>query len=241
MNESRYEIFDQYLNNELNIDQKNNFENKLNSDVEMSESFDIYKNLNGFMANKFQNEIQLNEFKENLKTVSQIKKTEHETKVFSIKPVYYAVAASLVLIFGLMIFNNSRVPTYQDFNSHENAFFTERGDVIKDLKMAQDAFNSKKFAEAVPLFKKILKTYTSPEIEYFYGISLLENNKFYEAEMVFNKLKTGKSLFKTKAVWNLALLKLKQKDLNSCKEILQTIPQDFEDYNQVDKLLKSLD
>ncbi len=241
MNEDRYQLFDQYLNNELSLEEKNNFEKQLVSNKEFSNSFEIFKDLYGYLTNKFQNESNLNSFKENLKAVSENSKIENKPKVFSIKPIYYAVAACFALIFGIIIFNNSGTPTYEDFRQIEEANFIERGDVIKDLKLAQDAFNSKKYNEAVPLFEKILKIYPRPEIEYFYGLSLLETNKYYESEIVFNKLITGKSLYKTKAIWNLALLKLKQKDEKSCKKILLTIPKDFEDYNQVEKLLSSID
>lgn len=240
MNEDRYQLFDQYLNNELSLEEKNNFEQQLITDKEIENSFEIFKELNGFMSNKFENEEQLKSFKENLKNVSSQSKLDKKQKMFSIKPIYYTVAACFALIIGLIVFNNSGVPVYQDFRQLEQAQFIERGDVIKDLKLAQDAFNSKKYNEAVPIFEKILKIYPRPEIEYFYGISLLETDKYYESEMVFNKLIIGKSTYKTKAIWNLALLKLKQKDFISCKNILMTIPKDYEDFNQVEKLLESL-
>ncbi len=241
MNEDRYQLFDQYLNNELSLKEKNNFEQQLINDKELADSFNIYKDLNGYMSNKFENEPQLKSFKESLKVVSENSKLENKPKVFSIKPIYYAVAACFALIVGIMIFNNSGVPTYQDFKKFETAEFTERGDVIKDMKLAQDAYNSKKYLEATFYFEKILKIYSSVEIEYYYGICLLETDKYFEAEMVFKKIKMGHSVYKPKAIYNLALLKLKQKDFKSCKEILLTIPEDFEDYDQVQKLLDSLE
>ncbi len=241
MNEDKYQLFDQYLNNELSLEDKNNFEQQLITDNVMANSFEIFKDLNGFLSNKFENEEHLKSFKENLKNASKKSKSENKPKVFSIKPIYYAFASCFALIFGIMIFKNSGVPTYQDFKKFETAEFTERGDVIKDMKLAQDAYNSKKFSEAIVHFEKILKTYTSVEIEYYYGICLLETDKYFEAEMVFKKIKMGHSVYKPKAIYNLALLKLKQKDFKSCKEILLTIPEDFEDYDQVQELLNSLE
>jgi hypothetical protein len=240
MNEELCILFDQYLNNELSLEQKTDLENQLKTNSETAQSFEIYNDLNAHLENKFGNENELKAFKENIKNAAVANEKKAEPKIFSIKPVYYAVAACFALVFGLLIFKNGE-PSFQDYNHYENAQFTERGDVIKSLKMAQEAFNARNFTVAVPLFETVLKSYPRPEIEYFYAISLLETDKFSESETIFNKLKNGTSIYKTKAIWNLALLKLKQKDYKSCKEILQTIPQDFEDYEQVEKLLKSLD
>ena len=155
--------------------------------------------------------------------------------------MYYAVAACFALVFGLMIFKNSGSLNYQDYRQFEDANFIERGDFIEDLKMAQEAYNAKDFANAAIFFKKVLKNYPKPEIEFFYAISLFESDNEVEAETIFLKLSQGKSLYNTKALWNLALLKLKQKDLEACKNILKKIPTDFENYDKVEKLLYKLD
>ena len=239
MNEDQYLIFDQYLQNELNDAEKANFESQLISDTEMAKSFEIYKYLNIFLVNKFQNETALDSFKENLKLAAKSK--NKKTKIISIKPMYYAIAACFTLVFGLMMFKNSGSVNYQDYRQFENAHFIERGDFIEDLKMAQEAYNAKDFANAAVLFKKVLKNYPKPEIEFFYAISLFESDNEVEAETIFLKLSQGKSLYNTKALWNLALLKLKQKDLEACKNILKKIPTDFENYDKVEKLLYKLD
>ena len=109
------------------------------------------------------------------------------------------------------------------------------------MNQAEEAFNAKNYKVAIPFFETVLKEKKTPEIQYFYGISLLETNKIQEAEAVFNELKAGTSIYKNKAIWSLALSKLKQKDYKSCKEILLTIPSDYEDYDQVQELLEELD
>jgi hypothetical protein len=70
---------------------------------------------------------------------------------------------------------------------------------------------------------------------------LLETNKTKKAATVFEELSSGTSVYKDKATWNLALVKLKQKNYIECKEILLTIPQDYEDYVDVQVLLKELE
>jgi predicted Zn-dependent protease len=121
------------------------------------------------------------------------------------------------------------------------ATFIERSDVNENLKLAQEAFNSKKYKTAIPYFEAILTANKSPEIQYFYAISLLEENQIQKAEANLVGLKSGISVYKNKATWYLALSKLKQKEYKSCKEILLTIPDDYEDYDQVQQLLNQLD
>lgn len=240
MNEEQYLLFENYLNNYLNFEDKENFENDLKSNQQLASAFEVYKNLNTHLQQKFENENQLNDFKANLESAKKLM-NKKETKIFSIKTIYYAIAACFALVFGLIIYNsNQSDPTFIDYYQKQNANFTERGDVIKTLKQAQDAFNKDDYKLAASLFETILKTYPRPEIEFFYGISLMQINKFYESEMVFDRLIKGNSVYKNNAIWNLALLKLKQKDFVACKEVLQSIPKDYEDYGKVEDLLDHL-
>jgi thioredoxin-like negative regulator of GroEL len=147
----------------------------------------------------------------------------------------------VAVLFGILFLDQKSNPTFEEYNQPETAFFTERGEANDNLKLAQDAFNAKQYKTAIPLFETILKTDQSAEIQYFYGVSLLEENKLQEAETVFTALETGNSIYKNKAIWSLALSKLKQKDFKSCKELLLTIPEDYEGNDEVDALLEDLE
>jgi hypothetical protein len=241
MNEELYLSFENYLAKELSSEERILFENRLQNDLDFKEKFEIYKESNQFLKTKFSPET--NEFKENLKTIAKESFVENKSKkrkTIQLKTFVYAIAAVLVLFFGLQLFQTNN-PEYADFNKHEEAHFTERGDLIKSLKLAQDAFNNKNYKEAIINFELVIKEYPRPEIKYFYAISLLEENRFTDSEIVLNEIIKGKSIYKNTATWYLALSKLKQKDYTSCKSILLMIPNDYEDYNQVEKLLKSLD
>ncbi|MBX9807670.1 MAG: tetratricopeptide repeat protein, partial [Flavobacteriaceae bacterium] len=189
---------------------------------------------------KFGNEMELKAFKKNLKSVSKEHFKAKKSKVVAFKPWQYTIAASVAVLVGLFVFQNIN-PSFDDYNNPEMATFIERGDVNENLKLAQDAFNTKNYKTAIPYFEGVLKVNKTPEIQYFYAISLLEDNQFQKAESNLSELKSGTSIYKTKAAWYLALSKLKQKDYKSSKEILLTIPDDFEDYDQVQELLNELD
>lgn len=240
MNEERYIIFEQYLANELSAEEKINFEKQLAEDTELASAFEIFKELNLHLENKFGNEMELKAFKKNLKSVSKEHFKAKKSKVVAFKPWQYTIAASVAVLVGLFVFQNIN-PSFDDYNNPEMATFIERGDVNENLKLAQDAFNTKNYKTAIPYFEGVLKVNKTPEIQYFYAISLLEDNQFQKAESNLSELKSGTSIYKTKAAWYLALSKLKQKDYKSCKEILLTIPDDFEDYDQVQELLNELD
>ena len=240
MNEERYILFDQYLENELSAEEKTTFEKQLSEDQELASAFETFKELNLHLENKFGNETELKAFKKNLKSISAAHFKSKKAKVVAFKPGQYAIAASVAVLVGLFVFQNIN-PSFEDYNNPEMATFIERGDVNENLKLAQDAFNSKKYKTAIPHFEVVLQMNKSPEIQYFYAISLLEDNQFQKAETNFTELKSGTSIYKNKATWYLALSKLKQKDYDSCKAILLTIPDDFEDYDQVQELLNELD
>jgi tetratricopeptide (TPR) repeat protein len=179
-----------------------------------------------------------------LETISKSNFTENkksETKVISFKPYYFAIAASIVLVIGTWFMMQNSMPNYNDYNQHEDAYFTEHEDVIEKLKLAQDAFNTKNYPEAITNFEIVLKSYKRPEIEFYYAVSLLEVDKFTESEVIFNNLKSGTSIYKDKSTWYLALSNLKQKKYEETKEFLKQIPEDAEDYAKAEKLLDELD
>ncbi len=240
MNEERYIVFENYLSNELSDEEKTNFEKQLSGDPELASAFEIFKELNQHLENKFGNEQELKAFKKNLKSISKEHFKSKKPKVVGLKPWQYAIAASVAILVGVFVFQNIN-PSFEDYNNPEMATFTERGDVNESLKLAQDAFNMKNYKAAIPHFETVLKENKSPEIQYFYAVSLLEDNQFQKAETNLSELKSGTSIYKNKATWYLALSKLKLKDYDSCKAILLTIPDDFEDYDQVQELLNELD
>lgn len=241
MNEERYLLFDQYLQDELTIDEKANFEKQIAGDPEFEAEFGAFKTAQQQLENKFGIAAEREAFKENLMKISDKHFHKNKSKVIALRPWNYAVAASIVILVGLFFFNYSKNPVYEDFSQHDQAYFTERGAANASLKQAETAFNAHDYKAAIPFFEKTLKESKTPEIQLFYGISLLEENQYQKAETVFKELRSGTSVYKDKATWNLALCKLKQKEYAECKKILLTIPQDYEDYVAVQLLLKDLE
>jgi tetratricopeptide (TPR) repeat protein len=241
MNEEKYLQFDQYLQNEMTVEERTLFESQLSKDETLASEFHTFKEMHFQLDNKFSIEEEREAFKQNLSRIADDHFNKNKTKVVSLQPWYYAAAASVAVLLGIFFFSHNSNPDFEDFNHPEQAYFTERSSAELPLQQAETAYNNKNYKEAILLFEKILKENKTTEIQYYYGVSLLQESQYKKAENVFNELKSGNSVYKNKALWNLALQKLKQKDYNGCKEILLLIPSDYENYEEVEKLLKQLD
>lgn len=241
MNEERYILFDQYLQSEMTAAEKSDFEKQLTEDSEFASEFETFKAVQLQLENKFGFEAEREAFKENLTQISEKHFNNSKPKVVLMRPWYYAAAASVIILFGLFFFDYNQNPNFNDYNHPGQANFTERSTTNVHLLQAEKAFNTRKFKEAVPFFEAALKETKTPEIQYYYGVSLLQTSEYQKAEAVFNELKATNLVYKDKALWNLAIMKLKQKDYKGCKQILQTISQDYEDYDEVQELLDALD
>ncbi len=241
MNEEHYLLFDQYLQDEMTVEEKHSFEKQLSNNQEMAVAFENFKEMNLQLDAKFGFEQERKAFKKNVAAISETHFSKKKTKVITLKTWYYGAAASVAVLVGMFFLNQNVNPNFDDYNQPENAFFTERGDINANLKLAQDAFNAREYEKAIPLFETILKEDKTAEIQYFYGVSLLEVNQFSKADIVFNELKGGSSVYKNKAIWNLALVQLKQKNYKACKALLLTIPEDYEGNDAVNDLLEELE
>ena len=241
MNEERYLLFDQYLQGEMTVEERNSFEKEVSENPEFAAEFRIFKEVLVELENKFGHEQEREAFKENLLDISDKHFNKDRPKVVLMRPWYYAAAASVVILFGLFFFDYNQNPSFNDYNHPGQAHFTERSNTNVNLIQAEKTFNDRKFKEAIPFFEAVLKDKKTSEIQYYYGVSLLQTSQYQKAEQIFNELKSGSSVYKDKSLWNLALIKLKQKDYEGSKKILQTISQDYEDYDEVQELLDALD
>ena len=241
MQEEKYIAFENYLNNEMALEEKITFENQLQNDENFKKQFELYKETTQFLEVKFSTETA--DFKENLKSVSENhfrNSTKKKSKVISLQSKWFAIAAMLVVFIGIWYLNQGGNPSYSDYNMHNEANFVERSDVNLDLKVAQDYFNSKEYKKASESFAKI-ENLTNPEIQLYYAISLIEIGDYSKSNILLENISQGNSVYKEDAIWYLALSSLKQKKYNVTKKYLQQITEDSEKYSQVQKLLNDLE
>lgn len=225
----------------MTAEEKSEFENKLQTDDNFREQFQIYKETTQFLELKFSKDAV--DFKQNLKVIGSNhfgKPITKKSKVISLQSKWFAVAAMLIVFMGVWYFNQSGNPTFSDYNNYNEAHFIERSDTNQNLVDAQTFFNAKEYKKASQSFAKI-EDLTNPELQLYYAISLIESDDYEKASVLLTNISQGNSVYKEEAIWYMALSSLKQKDYKTCKKQLELISQDSEKYNQAQKLLKELD
>lgn len=243
MEEKEFTFFEAYLSEELSKEERLSFENRLKEEHELSEAFNNYKELYGFLEHKFTTEKATEEFRENINEISEGYFTnKKKTKVIKFKPWQYAAAASVVLFLGVTMFNNfGGNPVYSAFSEHEILSLTERGNQNQLYLNAEQAFNSNNYEQAEQLLSEILITNPNlVEVELYKAISLIEINQFTSADKILLGVSNQNSAYKYSAKWYLALSKLKQKQYEDCELLLKEIPENTDVYEIAQELLSAL-
>ncbi len=248
MQDENYIQFEAYLSKEMSEEEMVSFKTRLKNEPEFNQAFNTYKGLSTFLEHKFGNETASNAFQENLKKISNnyfentVIVEKKETTFKKINLFKYAIAASIALLFGVFTFNQFTNPSYSDYANYDAISLTVRGDNDELLQTAENAFNNKDFAKAEEAFKSLIKLDSkNSELMFYRAITNIELNNFETADSLLEHLKEGKTAYKYKATWYLALSKLKQKDEKACLAILKTIPKEADDYKQAQKLINKLD
>ena len=131
-------------------------------------------------------------------------------------------------------------PSYADY-THKPMEIKVDGDT-KTLDKAQKLFNEKDYQTANTHLARLAGYYTkNAEVQLYFGITFLELDQYPLAHITFDKVLLYKdSGFVDDAQWYLALMALKQNDLETCKTHLKLIVKDTDRYEQASGLLKKL-
>lgn len=242
MKEDRYILFEKYLSNELTKDELTYFDIELKTNIDFKQEFEIYKNLNASLSSKIENEEKETELRSTLTSLGkEFIKEENKGRVISIKKLRpLMVAASIALLIGFFLFNNGN-PVYSDFSNHNNLELVVRSENNPAIAKAEEAFNTKKYKTAFAQLTVLESEFPNDiEIKIYKAICLLELDKYMQAETIFNTISEGNSAFKHKATWYKALTYLKQEQFEKCKNTLQKIPKNADEFELAKKLLKKL-
>ncbi|MEE9350233.1 MAG: hypothetical protein V3U80_09315 [Flavobacteriaceae bacterium] len=247
-----YLDIEKYLQGELQGQDLELFNQKLNNDADFAEEVSVYKAINNTLSSRAQLHKEENELRNTLEDLGKIslKRTNNsqsftdkkkKTKVFTLSNVSkFLVAASLVMFTSLLFIQKGK-PTYNDFATHQSMDLVVRGDSVSVFSEVQKAFNSKDYVLAENKLQKLtVADKTKVELQLYLGICMLEQDKFELAEKIFTKIKNGKSVYVNKAIWYLALSKLKQEDYENSTSFAKLIPKDADDYDKAQQLLKKL-
>jgi len=243
--EEKYELYERKINGELSVAEEETLSMLIEKDESIAEEFKVYKEWSAYLESNLDIEMKETDLKSNLKKIGdsyfkEEKYKKKKNKVIKLPFWLYTTAASVAIVFGVYIFTSGE-PTYNDFVVIPEMTITERGGVHSTISDLEVAFNSGNYEKAEKYLLELLSADNSnSEYNFYYGITLLEQNKYSEATFIFEKLMKGNSGYKNKAIWFEALNQLKQKNVIQCKKLLIKIPKEAEDYSQAQKLMKGL-
>jgi len=244
MEDRDYILFEDYISQYLSDSEREAFEKRLIEDDAFSKAFALYKETAAFLEHKFSDKTDRDAFKTNLSKISSsdsVKTKLPSEKIRFLHPWKLAVAASILVIVGFFYSQWLTTPVYQGFADYPQISLTVRGDSNKMKAEAENAFNSQNYKDAIPLFKTLQKSEPeNTEIQLYLAVSLVEENAFGEADVLFDSILKEPSAYLNQARWYAALNKLKQKEYAETEAILHLIPQEAEEYPQAQILLKKL-
>jgi len=244
MEDKDYILFEKYLRGDLSDADVLIFKNRLVTDTEFKNSFTTYTELSGFLEHTLDDESMA--FKNNLKNIAQahFSKTETSTPEESNKRYTFgrlAIAASIVVLIGLFVFNQFKTPTYNDYNTHDTIDLTVRGANDNELFEANKAFNTREFSKANSILERLLETdKDNRQLQLYYAVTNIELDRFEVADILLNDISKSASVYKNRALWYFALSNLKQDKIEETQLVLKQIPEDADDYKQAQKLLNKL-
>lgn len=244
MDEKTILLFDDYLQGALSPEAKDTLESRLKNEPDLKDAFTIFRDLNEHLSHHLSEE--RTTFKDTLKTLADAHLDtsvvpKKEVKVIRFKPLRYLVAACAVILFGAIFWTQMQNASYSDYSFEGTIDLVERGGDESAFAKAEKDFNNGLYSDAIVSFDAILASDpNNTQVLFYKGIASVEIENYADAEQIFVNLSTGNSVFKYKAQWYNALNFLKQGDTDRCKQILQDLPQEAENYKNAQELLKKL-
>lgn len=231
------EIIDRYLNNELSVTEKENFEQELKNNSELVREIKLHSEIGSFLSDteteKLQNQLNLiyeNEIKNKRSLLVQYR-----------KKIIYA-AAFLLLTIGfssIYYFETKRLSNneiYQKYAQIYNYGINSRGDSATILNEAMSLYESGSYRQAIRVFETAVSNgcKLNNGIYLCIGISYTEISDFDKARFYFEKITENDPLFHEQAQWYLGLMYLKADNSEKAKEFFQKISKNTTHYKNQD-------
>lgn len=246
MNAEVIEKIERYLADEMEPQERQDFELQLQTDEELKNIFYLYNSINNTMKAE---EVSDDENKL-AATLQQLNRkyilTDSKVKQGNFRKWITAAAAVLILVFCGIYFlsdrNMSAEKLYAAYAEHSALQVQLRGTVADSLaETAAAKFNSKSYYAALPLLQEFLKLQPEDiQMKFSLATCYLELDRYNDAEKMFSEIAAGKTAYAAAGGWYLALTALKQKDIKTCRSRLQSIPQSSSYHARAAVLLRKL-
>lgn len=221
MENDNLHIFDSYISGKLSETARKNFENSLESDIELKSEFEEYLHIiNG-----------IREFEhERLKIVMKDHKSKvlHSSNWKSIRNVAAAAAIILVLVIpGYVIFRTTTFPTrlVKEFYIEDPGIPVTMGASSNPLlEQAMIDYKDKQFEKSLLIISQLLATFPENDtLNYYAGLCNFELGKTEPAIENLEKLAEIGSVYYYPAKYNLGLLYIKNQDIPKARQMFELV------------------
>jgi hypothetical protein len=264
--EEKYELFDAYLEGNLNQKDLISFE-ALMLDADSKKEFEEYKNIQQAFINIEKNKPQENAFIDNLKKIGNQYNIENaeqhidanntntiipETKTPTTKPLSFtrniklAIASMVILAIGLWLYNTIATPK-QDMQSLFTSNYTvddlslERGSANDSLENITALYNAKKYAEALPIIKIYSQTHAdNGNMKIALATCYFTANDYVNTESTLQNLIAQNDAYKEKAQWYLAMCYIKQEKKQDAIALLSSFDKEHFYADKAKRIVKEL-
>lgn len=232
----------QYVEGDLNEEERLAFENLLSHDEELKQHLADYYDIHSSLQMELANDNNRNSLVETIRTLNKEHFVAEQPKVVKFSPyLRWVSGVAAVLVLGMLIWEPWRSNLYQEFNGIPQMTVAERGAEKTDLDNAAGLFNEQKYAEAkVVLAKLHAADAQNAMISYYYGVALVETSEVAKGRLLLEELFNGQSVYKYDAVYAIAMSYLKEDKNTDCKFWLEKIPKGASRYEQAQNLLQKL-
>lgn len=247
INETTLLKIEQYLNQEMNTLEKEDFEAEINNSNELKEFIELYYQIDDFEdaenwtlyegnSERLKNASQLflaKDVQEFSKKTTAFRDNYHTSKNKKKTPwlrlaIGSGLAACIVLLlFSTLFQSNNLIDLYHDNKSwNELPSLTIKGDTEKlDIANIELFFLEKKYKETIILCNRVIQNTETiqPNILLYLGVSQLELELYQDALNSFSILENSTAIDFHKAYWYKSLVYLKQKNKEKASIELQKI------------------
>ena len=230
--DNKYELIDRYVKGEMNEQEVAQFSSLIASDDELSAEMNLVKELNEIQSF----EIQEHDLKS---TLQSIRNPNTSIKTYLKYALGLLVFAAVLMFLFKSLYLDEKISYNEPLAMVEPLELSTKADTdFENLQMMQEFYNQGDYKSALPFLEDYLNEKPKDlDVLLAKGVTLMNLNKFSEAQSVFTKIKKLNPRVK-KFKWFMAMNLLKQGQEQKAQVILRDVV-DNQNYNweEAEKLL----